>query len=250
MRYIPILLIFVILFSSCGTTYYYGMFDSNDPYIEKDAKENFVVNGDDVKLTFSFSGEDAQSDITVENKTNRKLYVNWENSWLYIGDGDNNKIKLSSYMNSKERQMVLDSGAIKKQHILEFSNLGLELIDYNNADSLMLKKNKVAATQSTLFTEDDTPLYIRYVIEMSFDKKGEEPYIFEEDFYISKVTKAPGIKPKKIASLNPKEGNTFYVKKDNNPKIKQTAYIASVLGATVGLVTFQIISIQSGNSWW
>lgn len=82
MRLIPIALV-LLIFSSCAS-YQYATLDSTE--VQKDAKKDFSWENDTMRLTYNFHGQGGPLSVTVFNKMDKPLFVNWKKSAL-IRDG-------------------------------------------------------------------------------------------------------------------------------------------------------------------
>src|SRR5882757_9786989 len=69
----------LLAFSSC-TSYQYLTLDS--PEVQKNDKKEFSWQNDTLRLTYNFHGEGGPVSLTVFNKTDKPLYVNWKKSAL------------------------------------------------------------------------------------------------------------------------------------------------------------------------
>jgi hypothetical protein len=73
----------MLMLASC-TTYQYVTLDS--PQIQKNDKREFVWENDTLRLTYNFHGKNGPLNLTVLNKTDQPLYIDWKRSAL-IRDG-------------------------------------------------------------------------------------------------------------------------------------------------------------------
>lgn len=78
---LPVLIL--LLVSSC-TTYQYFTVDSSQ--LPKDDHQAFIYDNDTMRLSYSFSGPGGPLTITVQNKTNQLLTINWNRSALICND--------------------------------------------------------------------------------------------------------------------------------------------------------------------
>ena len=79
MRNLLYLFVFAALLlglSACSS-YYYSMLNSNDPVGEKNERGDFVQENDTVRISYRFWGENAPVTITIYNKLDEPLYVDW-----------------------------------------------------------------------------------------------------------------------------------------------------------------------------
>jgi hypothetical protein len=83
----------VIFFTSCTEYQYLTLSGDN---ISKNDKSEFETENDTLKITYHFDGYKGRIGITVYNKTNQPLEINWRKSFVIMKD------KATSYFNSTE----------------------------------------------------------------------------------------------------------------------------------------------------
>ena len=81
MRLLSIALI-LLSFSSCVSYQYLTL---NSPEMPKNDKKEFSWENDTMRLTYNFHGEGGPITMTVFNKTDKPLFVNWKKSSLIRG---------------------------------------------------------------------------------------------------------------------------------------------------------------------
>lgn len=86
-RYLSYLALMVFLFgtTSCSK-YYYSTVNSNAANILRNDMGDFVEEDDSVSIVYSFFGEDLPIHITVYNKTDQPMFVDWRQSALVVED--------------------------------------------------------------------------------------------------------------------------------------------------------------------
>ncbi|MCD8263001.1 MAG: hypothetical protein LUD02_01640 [Tannerellaceae bacterium] len=67
----------VILFLSSCSSYYYATLDSTDRTGAKNMHGDFVIENDTLTILYSFHGENAPVYVTVYNKLEEPLFVDW-----------------------------------------------------------------------------------------------------------------------------------------------------------------------------
>ena len=82
MRQLTILLVAVIGFVSCQSTYFFSSLKTTDRYMEKVENGDFLLENDSLWIAYCFKGENAPIRITVFNKMTKPLYVDWAQSAL------------------------------------------------------------------------------------------------------------------------------------------------------------------------
>ena len=73
----------LMLFSSCATYQYFTVDSSQLP---KNDQQSFVMDNDTMQLSYSFTGSGGPLTITVLNKTDQPLVINWNKSALICND--------------------------------------------------------------------------------------------------------------------------------------------------------------------
>lgn len=74
----------LIFTPSCTSTYYYTALNTSTPYFEKVDNGDFLYENDSLWIAYCFKGEDAPIEITVGNKLDIPLYVDWARSALIL----------------------------------------------------------------------------------------------------------------------------------------------------------------------
>lgn len=83
MRTLLPLFLIAIIFSSCSFYQYATVTGEN---IKKDDKNQFVAETDTVRITYNFNGKKGPVRITVFNKSDIPLLIDWKRSALIIGE--------------------------------------------------------------------------------------------------------------------------------------------------------------------
>lgn len=78
------LVLVLLAFSSCSTTYQYVTLNSSE--VQKNDKKEFTWENDTMRLTYNFHGEGGPIAMTIYNKMDKPLFVNWKKS-AFIHDG-------------------------------------------------------------------------------------------------------------------------------------------------------------------
>lgn len=256
--------------SGC-TSYYYSMLGSNDPSGEKSEQGDFVQENDTARISYSFWGENAPITITVYNKLDEPLYMDWARSALIIGDvavsydpkvatvqGSSQGVSSgSSYQWNKryesnhsysEGQFAADINLPKGVEfippktkivstLLELRNFAFTRIPDEAYEKQTMRVN--AAQTSTVkvknFSEDNSPLRFRsYLTLYAGGENGRSVRhcSFERSFYISQLMKSGSIAPYILEAGQRKAGDYFYVREEH--------------GKTAGLVIGAIAVTAAG----
>lgn len=96
-----ILLIFIsIIFSSC--TYQY--FTLSGDQVSRNQNNDFVIENDTLKVTYRFNGDNGPVKITILNKTNEPLEIDWRKSALIMNGQARGYYSPNLYVNGNVQQ--------------------------------------------------------------------------------------------------------------------------------------------------
>ena len=225
-----------VLFSSCST-YQYNTISSNNSL--KTTTNEFVSETDSLKIIYNFYGEGPSIHITVQNKLNSPLYVNWQKSALitnnnavsYAGStlSINGRIDGSvyNYLNSSS-QVNADLNAtanlpegitfIPPHSQVQKSFISIFKVDNELADTLF-RKDLLPNTSgysvralTASFTKESSPLVFRSYLTFVIDNQASQHIITsEKEFYISKVI-TTSLPPNEYLDYQTKPGDLYYTK--------------------------------------
>ena len=260
MKILPILLGlgFVLSFTSC-TTYYYSQVHSNNIEVAKADDGQLVIENDTLSIAYNFYGENAPVSISIFNKINRPLFVDWSNSAIIIDDivttykdpdvpgyyFDEFR-QGGSFYDWKNKSDTTGSGVIadNAQFIAPKAKITytpLELADFSfekyfkkeyTKKKINSKKGK-KEIKTVNFIEENSPLNFISYLTIYDPANPSEPIFFEQEFYISELTKAGNIAPEHFPEKP--ENNTFYVKKEKGKK-----FLKTVTAISIAIIGFSI----------
>lgn len=250
------LLILVWMFSSCSV-YQYALVESDLP---KNEFSEFVVENDSLVLKFSFKGENLPVNIEVYNKLDKPLYLDWKRSSVVINDKsyllkkDVTQVELTSQTISVNDHNTINS-------VYSYGSLSGNLIN-QGLESFIPPKASIAITPCHLrseffdppasvaeeritvpglsspvnlrrhqFNRENTPMFFRLYLTMSYSNDFQEPVFFDQLFYISELSRSYSSE------------NELLMKSANRSYISKVSNFGGVLGviaisclAVVGLV--------------
>jgi hypothetical protein len=206
----------------------------------------FTIENDSVKIVYNFKGYNAPLTVSIQNKLNQPLYIDWNKSMLVFKD---NSISLSSadvnikgrvngtitdgnnpYISSDINQSVnlsaskslnidyiLPMATVKRKTIyvanemqrnLSNKNLGYSYINYTDGSG----PTKVP---TATFNADDSPLKFKshlslYTVDDSDHIKDR--IVYENNFYVSEIKNTTS-KPDRITYYTEGDKNVFYTGK-------------------------------------
>ena len=265
MRNLLYLFVFAALLlglSACSS-YYYSMLNSNDPVGEKNERGDFVQENDTVRISYRFWGENAPVTITIYNKLDEPLYVDWGRSALIIDDvaptydpkvasvrGESSSVASGRGITnvrtvySTEPPVSLPKGVefIPPHSKLVNTPLQLANFPFNEIpkeeyvkEQMTTKANTTVNIRVKDFTEEDSPLRFRSYLTLFAGGTNGKPLkhsSFERNFYLAKLIKVGDVAPQYFDEGQQQSGDFFYVKETH--------------GATAGLVVGAIAVTPQG----
>lgn len=244
MKYLPYILSLFLL-SSCSSTFYYSTLNTTNEYVEKVDNGDFLLETDSLWIAYCFKGAGAPMQITIFNKLDEPLYVDWGRSAMimdsmafsYAGES------VPFYGNSRTSGYNLHSDGtssystslgefsgniqIKSDHTTfippqtmisevplyldpNFKNLDKKIYrDANMAD----RYDEAKKVSRADFSTSDSPL--RFKSYLTLYASPDKPMVFEQDFYMSTLVKT-GISPNNLAGDIKERGDFFYIEQPAN----------------------------------
>ncbi|QNL49972.1 hypothetical protein H8S90_25355 [Olivibacter sp. SDN3] len=261
-KYVSLLLLFAVVFSSCST-YYVSTLDSVD--IKKDAETGvFIFENDSVMVSYNFFGEHAPVSIAVYNKLEEPLYIDWQRSALivdgqavsYMGDevaisGVTRNVETSyrTFNNWRTSRGIgtIDATAklpkglsfIPPHATIEKTQLQISPSFHQDVADSAYTKADLAKFDGTLarinhknYTDASTPLAFKsYLTLYVLDEATEKPrtMTFAEDFFVSELIKTT-VNPDNLLNYRNKRGDTFFVKKTKGKGLAVAGAVVAAAG--------------------
>lgn len=256
--------------SACSS-YYYSTLRSDDGTGIRDEAGDFVQENDTVRISYSFNGEDAPISITVQNKSEVPLFVDWTRSSLIIDETATSYYDTNMPVSgSTESQSVAmgdgyhDSEGSFDGHLsvpkgidfipprsrVERAPLRLSAFTFDEIpkEAYVVEQMKVASgstvkVRSKTFTEADSPLRFRsYLTLYAGDLQGtaRKTMVFERQFYVSRLLKTGNVPPDRLEEGQRRSGDLFYVHKKKGGKLGGILMGSIAVGATAGAVSVVI----------
>jgi hypothetical protein len=248
--YIP-LSVALLLCISCSR-YQYATINGSSG-ISMNDKLEFVAENDSLRLVYNFNGVNAPINITIQNKLQKPVYIDWQRSALIVND------KAISYVPSEMKIEGGFSGSsynygnrgssfsstsghihamaslpvtvdfIPPQSYLTKTPMGVtnRLIE-NVPDSAYRRVNftitdgYAVPVKAATFTETSSPLRFRSYLTLMVGDSAAKPVTCEHTFYISQLI-ATSQPPQSIWLTSAYRGNQFYIK-------EQTGYGRTMTG--------------------
>lgn len=250
---IPIL----ILLSSCSSTFFYSTLNTKNEYVEKVDNGDFLLDTDSLWIAYCFKGESAPIQITVFNKLDKPLYIDWQRSALIINNVaysySGGKVNFSGNSQSYSSSFQTNNGQTFSYSNGEFggsmnmpqnitfippktmiSHIPLKLdLNFENINKksykdgyLGNKKNEAIGIKRIDFNESESLLQFKSYLTIY--ATPEKPMTFEQSFYMSTLIKTSSINPKNLPNGMIDRGDFFYTEKPAN-----TTALEIVLGTTM-----------------
>lgn len=251
--FLGIVSIWVMSMLTGCSSYYYAVLSSNDRTGERSERRDFIQENDTVRIAYSFNGEDAPVSITIYNKLDEPLFVDWTRSALIIDDvatsfydgaapiegetvssassttypwGRRGSDTYTSGNGSFSGSVSLPAGMSFLPPKTKIEKTPLRLADFPfdkipkeayAKQQFEMRDGYSVAMHIKEFTEEDSPLYFRsYLTLYTNAAPGSSPahtMTFERSFYVSKLFKTGDVPPTNFNASQQQAGDFFYVHK-------------------------------------
>jgi hypothetical protein len=264
----------IILFCiSCNRYQYTTISSSGTPMNDK---LEFVSENDSLRLLYNFNGVDGPINITIQNKLQVPVYIDWQRSALVVNGHAisyvPSEMKIqggfngSSYnYNSRGSSYGATSGSlhatanlpttkdfIPPQSYFTKSPMGVtnKLIEnvpdtaFHKVNFTMMDGYSVPVKMAT-FTEATSPLRFRSYLTLMVGDSTNKPVAIEHSFYVSELINTTR-SPQDIWLTSAYRGNQFYIKEPTGYG-KAMAGFGVIMGSAVYVATVESMS-QVGNN--
>ena len=253
---LPLVFVCVVFLTAC-VKYQYSTVSSN---LATTDHQEFYLENDSLKIKYSFWGYGGPVTISIYNKLNVPLYVDWKQSALVLNDLSHTYWQNKSSLQADEYgyQVALTplvsstsatiSGEIRADEATSF----IAPNAYKQVNMLLIKPDftklegshkpervKIYTIQGPrtalryAFQQEDTPLKFRSYLTLSSEPSFAHPLVFESEFWVSEVMQT-GTSPEKYMDERINK-NTFY-----NSKLTGYGSVVGVLGLlAVGVILSQ-----------
>lgn len=267
MKHINIIFLLLIFFlGSCTSSkYYYSTMSSDDPYILKNGKGEFVIADDSLEILYNFYGENAPITIGVDNKGSQSVFIDWRRSGVII-DGKSGTFRepvdeekydeaaeYGRFLNDPEGLSIVKPYSRLNTQVLELSGFRFEQIPdekfletYTVAD----RKGNNKQYKNISYSEEDSPIHLRIFLTIYENTEAiHTPLVYETDFYMSELIRGDKTLPSKIYALKNKKGDSFFVKYTKDTAWKKIGSTSLNVLGVAAIVTGNIIvwALESGE---
>lgn len=147
----------------------------------------FISENDSVKITYNFKGFNAPLEITIQNKLNEPIYINWERSVLIFNDDSR----------SLSGNDINIKGDIKGEISQPFSQVGLTIADVNQNVNLTSSKPLTISFVAPKAILKKRTIYLNKKVEKEIPKAN---WIYTYLSYDDGVTAADKVKTAKFST--------------------------------------------------
>jgi hypothetical protein len=243
LKTLPIAVIVLLLASSCST-YQYGTVSSAK--MSMNEKQEFVYENDSLMLIYNFNGLNAPVNITVQNKLQVPVYIDWKKSAVIINDQAVSYVPSemrieggvqSSSFNTGTRSNTTTYGSgsinatvslppsidfVPPQSFFTRSPMGLTNRHIENVPESAFHRLKYMAAEgyelqvkAAVFTEETSPLRFKSYLTLMVGEPTTKPVSFEHSFFLSQLISSD--QPPGIIWLNSmNRGNQFYISRSSS----------------------------------
>lgn len=260
-----VLLLPAVLWLSSCTSYYHSTIDTTQRGLFLNDDRDFVQENDTISVIYSFYGENLPIGITIYNKLDRPLVLDWQHSALIVDDSAESYSSQTVDIRGQTRnstyayldylaiadsygdfsgQATLPEGSafIPPKSKINATPITLTNFTFEKIPKDSYTKSKLATMNSDNknvrvlnFTEEDSPLRFRsYLTLYTLAPNGarDRSIISEQDFYLSRLIKAGSTPPSELLDGQKKSGDYFYVRKTKGAK---AGLITGVIAASVAI---------------
>jgi hypothetical protein len=222
------------LLSSCGT---YQMSTLSSTNTTRDEKTGvFKLENDSVKILYSFAGKNAPIQLSIYNKLNEPIYVDWERSAMIMDDksysygndvvqisGDASSVSIGKGLRFTDATIAAQATLPKNVAFLpphsQFSKTMEKLSDrsFQPVPDSMFVKTKFPSYGAmgltgkvAKFNRENSPLFFRSYLTVYTLKNNVPQFVaYQNDFYVSEMIRSTS-GPESFENFNGGRGDSFY----------------------------------------
>ena len=216
------LILCFFLLSGCSRCQYVFI----DSHLNQNEKKEFITENDTVLIKYSFAGENFPITLTIFNKLNQPLYIDWDRSVVVI----NNLQVNGPFYHEDQANYITPLSSV----IVTSNKLRSEFIKVDPNDrGIKFSFPEGASGIKYTFDEKTTPLFFRNILALTTNEDYSIPTFFDYSFWVSDIIQTnAGSSPMPYEPLN-----RFFIRKATTAGniMGWTALISvSVLAAAIG----------------
>ncbi|MBN2615987.1 MAG: hypothetical protein JXR71_09875 [Bacteroidales bacterium] len=242
---IYIFLFFAFTLSGCSEYQYIGLKEK-----APQSPTSFVSENDTVKVSYQFTGTNCPVTITVFNKLNKPIYIDWSQSSVIMNGNRTALWSNNAVINGSTSSVQLNwsknistsggdfEGILYKDEKVSFlpphSYIRVTRVHLKNQFFKDLDRKKSKAINLTTesgdnsgrlysFTDQNAPLKFRIFLSISTDKEFSKPLYMENSFWTNEVTQSY-TKPQLLVN-----------RQNNQCHVRKTTGFGTFVGVVLGL---------------
>ena len=220
-----VLSICITLLLSCSQ-YQYVSLDSN---LYKNENKEFFVDNDTVAIKYAFSGENFLIAISIYNKLQIPLYIDWAKTNIIINGGQINHSfyheEQFSYIAPQSFTTILSNTLLD-----QFININL----HDSLSNVGIIKGENGNWVRLSFNEKRTPILFRSILTLTMREDSMTPIYLDNAFWVSEILQTRG-----DSSIKNLPSNQFYIQ-------KPTAF-GKIMGWSAGIASLIILGISNSE---
>jgi len=213
----------ITMFSACSQYQYVSVNSKLNQTEEKD----FINENDTVMIKYTFSGQNLPVRITIFNKLQKPIYIDWGRTTIIF----NNEQLNGAFQNNENIISIAPQAYV----VISSIPLASRFFDLNKNDSIRKltfeTNNGTLTNEMHLFNEHTTPQYFRCILAITTREDFSAPTYFDNSFWVSGVFKTM-VAP---ASIKYKASNFAFVRK--------TSGFGKAISVTAVLMTLIVVHI-------
>ena len=245
---------------SCSSTYIYSTLDNANREIVKTETGDFFYENDSLWISYSFRGERAPIQITVFNKLEKALFIDWKKS-LLVYNGIKHSFQRAEivFTGNEQGEPYVNNASVSKQwmdntlktpqHVSYIPPLTLvscrtfdltfDLGRYRRTElndiTLKDKKGKNRKEKGLIFTYSDSPLQLSSYVNTFYDKP-DDGQVCGIDFYVFSIIKSNSDPVKTYNNMQNRGDMLLYKRKPSYRFWKSLGKGAAISGLTLTTV--------------
>lgn len=197
-----ILISCIIMLSGCARYQYVFV----DGHLNKNDNQEFIKDNDTVTIKYTFKGENLPVTLTIYNKLNQPMYIDWDRSVVIINniqvDGPFYHDNLSRFI-APMSSVTVSSNSLRDQFI--------DLDKNDPRIHVSLTSGSMSGIRYS-FNEESTPLFFRSVLALTTNEDLSLPTFYDYSFWASDIIETEN-NPASVAYSAP---NEFSIRKETN----------------------------------
>jgi len=213
----------ILILSSCSKYQYVSI----SSYLQSNENKDFFCENDTIKLKYSFSGENFRMKITVFNKLQQPIFIDWAKSSVIINE------EAAEYPFQEEQ--IAKYVAPQSYYTFSTNSFLDQFITIEPNDSTAnlgsFVKGENGKWEKHSFGESISPIFFTNILAITTHEDLTSTRYFENSFWVSEILQTP-TSPSSITNL---QNNQFYIRKPTG--------FGNFMGYSVSLAVILILAI-------